>query len=167
MSRRRNHNNSNNEPSFRFRGLVRGIVGVLSLRDRSRRRREDVLSEANRRFRHAVRDGAASVDAATLRARAREAFERRRRLPDEDIHILAVLEGVYLDAPGRAPRLRDGLVARLAKVGGAYYFLGRNGYYYKGSHRYGRGADLDFVVDTYVPLQIRLLAAPYRQLCRR
>ncbi|KAI0843205.1 hypothetical protein F5Y06DRAFT_292188 [Hypoxylon sp. FL0890] len=163
--KKKHHRRNNSSPSFRR--VVRGVLSVLSSRERARQRQSEARREANRRFLHAVREGVATADAHALRVRAREAFDNRQRLPDEEVHILAILEGVYLDKPGRTRRLKEGLVARLTQVGDSYYFLGRNGYYYRGSDKYGHGVDLDFVVDTWVPLHIRLLSQPYRQLCRR
>ncbi|OTA69035.1 hypothetical protein K449DRAFT_446580 [Hypoxylon sp. EC38] len=158
-------NNKRKGNTLNLRSLARGLRDIMESRSSQRRREE--RREARREFRRAVRQGAKVCDSATIRTRSREAFEKREKLPDLDIHILAAIEGVYLDRPGGTRRLAQGLVARLTKVGGAYYFLAKNGYYYKSINENGLSPDLDFVVDTWVPLQIRLLAQPYRQLCYR
>lgn len=150
-----------------LRSLVRGIRKVIgpSRGPTSSQRRRDARREARRKFRHAVRKGAEIADRAELRARARAASEKREKLPLLDLHILAAVEGVYLENPCAVRKLAQGLIARLSKIDGSYYFLAKNGYYYKSMKEDGLGADLDFVVDTWVPLQVRILAKPYRQLC--
>ncbi|KAI0136003.1 hypothetical protein F4776DRAFT_663851 [Hypoxylon sp. NC0597] len=146
--------------------LVRRIRAIAGRPSSNERRREE-LRQARREFRRAVRKGARNADPAAIRARARKAFDKREKLPELDIHILAAVEGVYIDTPGGVRTLADGLVARLAEIGGSYYFLAKNGYYYKSIKDTGLSPDLDFVVDTWVPLQVRILAQPYRQLCRK
>ncbi|KAI1209894.1 uncharacterized protein F4807DRAFT_460187 [Annulohypoxylon truncatum] len=122
---------------------------------------------SEREFRHRVAEGRASGQAEAIRRASREAFERRERLPDSQIYLLAAIEGAHIDRPGHRRRLAHGLAVRLVKYGDAYYFLANSGYYYKSAHKYGQGADLDFVVDTWVPLTVRMFAQPYRQMCRR
>ncbi|KAI1409128.1 hypothetical protein F5Y13DRAFT_193606 [Hypoxylon sp. FL1857] len=169
MAGRRRNTVSTRVSTRGFVALVQSLGRLLIQRRRNQRRTQEAAADtdAHRQFRRRVRERAAAANASVLRTQANQAIENRRRLPDEHIYALAIAEGVYMDLPGRTPRLKEGLLARLAKVGEVYYFLSKNGYYYKGSDKNGHGVDLDFVVDTWVPVQIRMLAHPYRQLCRR
>lgn len=56
---------------------------------------------------------------------------------------------------------------RLMKKGGAYWFLSGDGRFYRSRSRYGTSADLSYVADKWVPIQVRMMADPYRQLCEQ
>ncbi|KAI1462078.1 hypothetical protein F4805DRAFT_453309 [Annulohypoxylon moriforme] len=124
-------------------------------------------ARAERDFQARAAEGRRTGLSEVIRREYREAFARRERLPDARIYLLAAIEGAHIDRPGHRRRLANGLVVRLCKYEGAYYFLSNTGYYYKSTHRYGGGDDLDFVVDTWVPITVRMFAEPYRQMCRR
>ncbi|KAI1394069.1 uncharacterized protein F4822DRAFT_35470 [Hypoxylon trugodes] len=176
MSVTHNRNRNRNRSSSRSRrssatiqGLARSFTRRLSLRPwrhsapppppRPRQPHSRPLAPEDRH-------GVVLEDAESIRRRASHFWDRRQKLPAADIYRLAILEDVVLNPPGAPPVLSHGLMARLRKYGPSWYFLGYDSYYYKSSNEYGFGDDLSFVVDTYVPLGIRLFAAPYKHLCR-
>ncbi|KAI1107441.1 hypothetical protein F4804DRAFT_329176 [Jackrogersella minutella] len=150
-----------------FLGMAPRRARSSTSRTRERQRRARRAQRHRRSYEERVRRGVASGQPAVIRERARRAEQNRQRLTDDEIYFLAAMEHVRMDRPGHTPRLREGLLARLAKVGDEYWFLGRNGFYYKSTHRYGQGNDVDFVVNTYVPLGIIVFAQPYRQMINR
>ncbi|KAI0898539.1 hypothetical protein F4806DRAFT_364411 [Annulohypoxylon nitens] len=127
-------------------------------------RRQRELQDFQARVELARRNG----EATRIRSASRAAAANRQPLPDEHISFLAAIEGARIERPGHARKLAEGLVVRLMKYhDGYYYFLSNTGYYYKSADRYGKAGDLDFVVNTWVPLTVRMFAEPYRQMCRR
>ncbi|KAI0890334.1 uncharacterized protein GGS22DRAFT_150617 [Annulohypoxylon maeteangense] len=150
-----------------FFGLDRRRIARERAAARQARRLARQHRRAERDFANQVTAGRAHGQAAVIRQQSRHALERRERLPDAQIYLLAAIEGAHIDRPGHRRRLAEGLVVRLMMYNGAYYFLSGAGYFYKSPHRYGAGSELDFVVDTWVPLTVRIFAQPYRQLCRR
>ncbi|KAI1096015.1 hypothetical protein F5B19DRAFT_215424 [Rostrohypoxylon terebratum] len=173
------HSHSHHHHTSRASRALRTLSGFFGFEPRQTReeRHRAAAAEAQRlveQQRQRLRDHEAQVEAARrngegsrIRSAARVAAMNRQRLPDDQIHLLAAIEGARIDRPGHR-RLADGLVVRLMKyTDGYYYFLGANGYFYKSLDRYGKGGDLDFVVNTWVPLTVRMFAEPYRQMCRR
>ncbi|KAI1798882.1 hypothetical protein F4811DRAFT_566063 [Daldinia bambusicola] len=138
--------------------------------ERRERRRRHELRRRERDLRHAQRyvtpHGHVS-SARAIRRRVTEAQQRGVRVAQDVLYQLASLEGILITRPpsGRSS-LRPGVLARLGQLGGRWYFLGYDGHYYYSSHPLALGADFDISVDTFVPLSIRMIAYPYRQLCR-
>ncbi|KAI2468904.1 hypothetical protein F4781DRAFT_443090 [Annulohypoxylon bovei var. microspora] len=161
-------------PRFGFGALARRLLGQnhhtesrSRRQHRSSRHGEHHQQREEREFQQRVQEGRASGQAAEIRRASQAAAANRQPLPDAQIYLLAALEGAHIDRPGHRKRLGNGLVVRLTRYENEYYFLASNGYYYKSTHKYGQGNDLDFVVDTWVPLTVRMFAQPYRQMCRR
>ncbi|KAI2617574.1 hypothetical protein GGS26DRAFT_603207 [Hypomontagnella submonticulosa] len=105
------------------------------------------------------------MEAREIRQAQREGIENHRPIKKKKIYRLAELEGVALNWRGRQPPFADGLMARLLRRGNTYWFLGNNCHFYRSSDRHGNNPDLEFVVDTWVPVAVRIFAYPYRQLC--
>ncbi|KAI8957214.1 hypothetical protein F5Y11DRAFT_340463 [Daldinia sp. FL1419] len=107
--------------------------------------------------------------AALLRKKIRDLQESRQHVDQTVIYTLAYLEGLYVTRPPRGrSRLAQGLIVRLGfhPPEGKWYFLSYEGYYYKSSDPFGHGRDTDLILDTFVPLVMRIRAHPYRALCR-
>ncbi|KAI1631011.1 hypothetical protein F4809DRAFT_646834 [Biscogniauxia mediterranea] len=128
---------------------------------------------SSRRKQRTAREAAALAQRATdLRQQARTSGP----LSGAELRELAGLEDVYL-GPGRSRSARfhgddlelgAGLVARLGRPDGDYWFLGRDGRFYVcAAHALGRAGDLVAVPagNARVPPDLEDLAWVYRQLC--
>ncbi|KAK6948519.1 hypothetical protein Daesc_010287 [Daldinia eschscholtzii] len=136
-------------------------------RERRRQRAERHRQREQRHMQRYVHPHGHVSNAQTVRRRIQEAQASGTKVAHEVIYQLAALEGILITKPpsGRSS-LRPGMLARLGKSGNRYYFLGYDGYYYYSSHELAFGADFDITTDTFVPLAIRMVGYPYRQLCR-
>ncbi|KAI0380074.1 hypothetical protein F5Y04DRAFT_282204 [Hypomontagnella monticulosa] len=155
----------------KFSDFVCGVIlGKHKKRSPHRRRGRKIPKPPQRRFRDpphvsSQTRSAMVLEAEVIRKAQRAGIELRKPIERKEIFRLAELEGVAINFPGRQPPFAEGLRVRLAKRLECYWFLGSNCYYYKSSDRHGNSPDLDFVPETYVPLAIKILAYPYRQLC--
>ncbi|KAI1465880.1 uncharacterized protein F4812DRAFT_466275 [Daldinia caldariorum] len=157
-----------------FRDMLQRLTG-LNLNARAeraereqQRRREQRRRERDLRHmqRYVTPHGHVS-SARAIRRRVTEAQQRGVRVAPDVLYQLAALERILVTRPpsGRSS-LRPGMLARLGQLNARWYFLGYDGFYYYSSHPLALGADFDITVDTFVPPSIRMVAYPYRQLCR-
>ncbi|KAI0380075.1 hypothetical protein F5Y04DRAFT_282205 [Hypomontagnella monticulosa] len=103
----------------------------------------------------------------SIRRRQAQGYRTGNLIRDAEIHQLARLEGASINLPTRPRPWANGLLVRLMKHSGAYWFLAVDGGFYRSMSRYGLGVDLSYVSDRFVPWKVRFMADPYRQLCNR
>ncbi|KAI0013082.1 hypothetical protein F4779DRAFT_642458 [Xylariaceae sp. FL0662B] len=134
-----------------FRQIARDIKNIANIPRylRQKRAAEDAAAQAE--YTQLRRDAAAGP------------------LPIGDLYRLASLEGVYLSPRGRSAKyldddLGDGLVARFHRFDGWYFFLGRNGHFFRSEHALGRSGVV-LVPEAEVDMELKGTAWPYRQLC--
>ncbi|KAI1395889.1 hypothetical protein F4819DRAFT_505112 [Hypoxylon fuscum] len=155
----------------RFRAISRAFTKLLAALRRRQRRNRRIGEGHIQELRHQeARHALLLEDGEQLRSRILRAHEAKRKVPKGDIYRLAAIESVLINTNDTSAqsRLATGLLARLGetKVHSVYYFLSYTGYFYKSAHPLGNADDLSFIIELYVPVDVRMLAYPYRQLCR-